>query len=158
MTTPARQPRRLESYVSGRWMPGSRDGQPLRDAATGAVVATIDSTGVDFAGALAYGREVAGPKLRALSFHDRAGMLKALGLRLMELKEDFYTESLHTGATRADGWIDIEGGIGTMLIAPNPGRNGHGAYSAIHSPAPVAPPPNARASGWPRCRWPVRPN
>ena len=33
----------------------------------------------------------------------------------MELKEEFYAESLATGATRADGWIDIEGGIGTLL-------------------------------------------
>lgn len=122
MTNPARTPRRLESYVSGRWTPGARDGQPLRDAATGEVVATIDSTGIDFAGALAYGREVAGPKLRAMSFHDRAGMLKALGLKLMELKEEFYAESLHTGATRSDGWIDVEGGIGTMLTFASKAR------------------------------------
>lgn len=122
MTTPARTPRRLESFVSGRWTPGARDGQPLCDAATGQVVATIDSTGVDFAGALAYGREVGGTRLRAMSFHDRAGMLKALGLRLMEMKEEFYAESLHTGATRADGWIDIEGGIGTMLTFASKAR------------------------------------
>lgn len=122
MTSPARLPRRLESYVSGRWIAGSRDGQPLRDAATGEVVATIDSTGVDFAAALDYGRSVAGPRLRAMSFHDRAGMLKALGLRLMEQKEEFYAESLHTGATRSDGWIDIEGGIGTMLTFASKAR------------------------------------
>ena len=122
MTSTAPFPRRLESYVKGRWLAGSRDGQPLRDAATGDVVATIDSTGVDFAAVLDYGRRVAGPKLRALSFHDRAGMLKALGLRLMELKEEFYSESLHTGATRADGWIDIEGGIGTMLTFASKAR------------------------------------
>ena len=122
MTTPARPPRRLESHVAGRWTPGARDGQPLRDAATGAVVATIDSTGIDFAAALDYGRSVAGPKLRAMSFHDRAAMLKALGLALMAQKEDFYAESLHTGATRADGWIDIEGGIGTMLTFASKAR------------------------------------
>jgi oxepin-CoA hydrolase/3-oxo-5,6-dehydrosuberyl-CoA semialdehyde dehydrogenase len=122
MTTSARAPRRLESFISGRWIPGERDGNALRDAATGEVVATIDSAGIDFAGALAYGREVAGPKLRMMSFHDRAGMLKALGLRLMELKEEFYAESLHTGATRADGWIDIEGGIGTMLTFASKAR------------------------------------
>jgi oxepin-CoA hydrolase/3-oxo-5,6-dehydrosuberyl-CoA semialdehyde dehydrogenase len=122
MTASARPPRRLESFVLGRWTPGARDGQPLLDAATGEVVATIDSTGIDFAGALAFGREVAGPKLRAMSFHDRAGMLKALGLRLMELKEEFYAESLHTGAIRADGWIDIEGGIGTLLTFASKAR------------------------------------
>ena len=42
-------------------------------------------------------------------------MLKALGQFLMEHKEEFYAESLATGATRADGWIDIEGGAGTLL-------------------------------------------
>ena len=56
-----------------------------------------------------------GPKLRKLSFHDRAAMLKALGQYLMANKEEFYAESLATGATRADGWIDIEGGAGTLL-------------------------------------------
>ena len=115
-------PRRLESYVCGGWAPGSREGQTLLDAATGAPVASIDSTGIDFAAVLAHGRRVAGPKLRAMSFHDRAGMLKALGLALMAHKEEFYTESLRTGATRPDGWIDIEGGIGTMLTFASKGR------------------------------------
>jgi oxepin-CoA hydrolase/3-oxo-5,6-dehydrosuberyl-CoA semialdehyde dehydrogenase len=108
-------PRRLESYVGGRWMSGNGEGQTLLDAGTGEPVAVIDSSGIDFAAALAHGRDVAGPKLRAMSFHQRAAMLKALGLALMEKKEEFYVESFRTGATRADGWVDIEGGIGTML-------------------------------------------
>lgn len=115
-------PRRLESLVCGRWTPGDKPGQPLLDAATGETVAFIDASGLDFAAMLAYGREVAGPKLRAMSFHERAGMLKALGQALMARKEEFYAESLHTGATRTDGWIDIEGGIGTMLTFASKGR------------------------------------
>jgi oxepin-CoA hydrolase/3-oxo-5,6-dehydrosuberyl-CoA semialdehyde dehydrogenase len=115
-------PRRLESYVSGRWVRGTGTGQTVLDAATGEPVALVDSSGVDFAAALDYGRSVAGPRLRALSFHDRAAMLKALGLALMAQKEEFYRESYHTGATRADGWIDIEGGIGTMLSYASKGR------------------------------------
>ena len=95
------KPRTLESYIGGRWVKGEGKGQTLLNAATGAPVARIDSSGVDFAGALAWGRDVVGPKLRKLSFHDRAGMLKALGQKLMELKEEFYAESLATGATRA---------------------------------------------------------
>ncbi len=115
MNVSARVPRRLESYVCGRWVAGDKQGVPLLDASTGAAVAFIDSTGVDFAAALAYGRDVGGPNLRALSFHERAQMLKALGQVLMDMKEEFYAESALTGATRADGWVDIEGGIGTML-------------------------------------------
>jgi oxepin-CoA hydrolase/3-oxo-5,6-dehydrosuberyl-CoA semialdehyde dehydrogenase len=122
MNVTARAPRRLESHVCGQWVAGAKEGKPLLDAATGDPVAFIDSTGIDFAAALAYGRETAGPKLRAMTFHERAMMLKAVGLELMERKEEFYAESLMTGATRADGWIDIEGGIGTLLNYSSKGR------------------------------------
>lgn len=122
MNAPLRAPRRLESYVCGAWTPGRNEGQTLLDAATGEPVALVDSTGLDFAAVLDHGRAVAGPTLRAMSFHDRAGMLKALGLALMERKEEFYAESLRTGATRPDGWVDIEGGIGTMLAFASKGR------------------------------------
>ncbi|AGT08256.1 phenylacetic acid degradation bifunctional protein PaaZ [Paracoccus aminophilus] len=122
MNAPLKAPRRLESYVLGQWTPGAKDGQTILDAGTGQPVATIDSSGIDFAEVLNYGRSVAGPALRKLSFHDRAGMLKALGLKLMEQKEEFYAESFRTGATRPDGWVDIEGGIGTMLTFASKGR------------------------------------
>ncbi|WP_431323982.1 phenylacetic acid degradation bifunctional protein PaaZ [Rhizobium sp. YTU87027] len=115
-------PRRLESYVYGRWVPGTKDGAELRDASTGAPVALIDSTGVDFAASVAYGREKAGPALRRMSFHERAAMLKALGQALMDRKEEFYGLSYATGATRADSWIDIDGGIGTLLSYASKGR------------------------------------
>ena len=108
-------PRTLESYLGGEWVKGAGEGTTLLDAATGAPVARIDSSGIDFAAALAWGRDIAGPKLRRLSFHERAAMLKALGQLLMAGKEEFHAESLATGATRADGWIDIEGGAGTLL-------------------------------------------
>jgi len=115
MNAPFTKPRQLESYVAGRWVRGAGQGAALLNAATADPVAFIDSSGIDFAAALAHGREVGGPALRAMSFHERAAMLKALGQALMALKEEFYAESFATGATRADAWIDIEGGIGTLL-------------------------------------------
>lgn len=115
MNAPAATPRMLESFMCGQWIRGSGTGKPLLDAATGAPVAHIDSTGLDFAAALEWGRRTGGPALRAMTFHERALMLKALGLTLMEQKEEFYALSTATGATRTDGWVDIEGGIGTML-------------------------------------------
>lgn len=114
-------PRRLQSYARGEWVTGKGEGATLLDAATGAPVAVIDSSGVDFAGMLDYGRQ-AGAKLRDMTFHERALMLKALGQALMAEKELFYAESLATGATRNDGWIDIEGGIGTLLSYASKGR------------------------------------
>jgi oxepin-CoA hydrolase/3-oxo-5,6-dehydrosuberyl-CoA semialdehyde dehydrogenase len=111
----------LESYVQGRWQAGAAAGALLRDATTGEVVAQASSAGIDFAGVLDYARRVGGPKLRALTFHQRAALLKALGRRLGELKEEFYTLSYCTGATKADSWIDIDGGIGTMLVFASKG-------------------------------------
>lgn len=122
MTLQSRAPRRLESFVYGEWTRGTKDGLPLLNAANGAPVALIDSTGIDFAAALDWGRTRGGRALRAMSFHERAAMLKALGLALMGMKEEFYAESLATGATRADAWIDIEGGIGTLLTFASKGR------------------------------------
>lgn len=122
MTVTIRAPRRLESFVCGEWARGAKEGVPLVNAATGEPVAFIDSTGLDFKAALDWGRDRGGRALRAMSFHDRAQMLKALGLKLLEMKEEFYAESLATGATRADAWIDIEGGIGTLLTFASKGR------------------------------------
>ena len=105
MTITLRPPRRLESYLFGEWVPGAKDGPVLLDAATGEPVASIDATGLDFAAALDYGRAKAGPKLRAMTFHERAGMLKALGLALMAQKEEFYAESLKLKAPNYMGML-----------------------------------------------------
>jgi oxepin-CoA hydrolase/3-oxo-5,6-dehydrosuberyl-CoA semialdehyde dehydrogenase len=110
----ARPPLRLQSYLCGTWRDGRGTPKPLLDAATGAVVAQIDATGLDMAEALEYGRR-AGAALRAMTVHDRALMLKAIGLELLAQKDDFHALSLATGATPKDGWIDIDGGIGTLL-------------------------------------------
>ena len=115
MNAPATRPRHLESYVAGAWVRGTGAGTPLLDAATGETVALIDASGIDFAAALAFGRDRGGPALRAMTTHQRALMLKALGQALMAGKEEFYALSTATGATRTDSWIDIEGGIGTLL-------------------------------------------
>ncbi len=115
-------PRRLESYLAGSWRTGEGEGRPLIHAATGETVAFIGSDGLDIGDALAWGRETGGPALRKHSFHERALMLKAVGQKLMAIKEDFYQDSFSTGATRKDGWIDIEGGIGTLLTFASKAR------------------------------------
>jgi|LakMenEpi03Aug12_release.lakeMendotaPanAssembly.Ray.scaffolds.fasta_scaffold02264_28 oxepin-CoA hydrolase/3-oxo-5,6-dehydrosuberyl-CoA semialdehyde dehydrogenase len=112
---------RLESYSRGAWIAGDGPGTELRDASTGEVVAITGASGIDPRAMLEHARQVGGPALRALTFHQRASMLRALGKRLMELKEEFYELSFCTGATRPDSWIDIEGGIGTLLTFASKG-------------------------------------
>lgn len=122
MSEPQKPPRKLESHVLGRWVTGTGEGTALLDAATGEPVALIDASGIDFAAVLEHGRKVGGPALRRMSFHERALMLKALGEALLADKEVLYELSTRTGATRADSWIDIEGGIGTLMTYSSKGR------------------------------------
>ncbi len=113
---------KLKNYALGQWIEGAGNGAPLFHAVTGEEIYRATSEGLDFAAMLNYGRTVGGPKLRKLSFHDRARMLKALGLFLNEKKKEFYAISAATGATKGDSWIDIDGGIGTMLVFASKGR------------------------------------
>jgi len=115
MLDTARAARRLESYVQGAWRTGAGEGKPLANAGTGDIHAYIGSDGLDFGGALDWGRSAGGTALRHYTIHERALMLKTIGLNLMEMKNLFHAESLATGATAKDAWPDIEGGIGTML-------------------------------------------
>ena len=71
---------------------------------------------------LDHARNVGGPALRKLTFHERARMLKALGQAIMARKEELYELNFSTGATRKDGWIDIEGGAGTLFSFSSKGR------------------------------------
>jgi oxepin-CoA hydrolase/3-oxo-5,6-dehydrosuberyl-CoA semialdehyde dehydrogenase len=112
---------KLQSYVRGGWCDGQGKGVELRDATTGEVVAEATSAGIDFRAVLSYAREVGGPALRAMTFHERAALLKALAKRLGDFKEEFYELSYRTGATKTDSWIDIDGGIGTLFVFASKG-------------------------------------
>jgi len=112
---------KLQSFLAGRWQGGGGAPTALRDASTGEVIAEAAAGGLDFGAALAHARGTGGPALRAMTFHERAAMLRALGKRLFEFKDEFYTLSYATGATKSDSWIDIDGGIGTMLVFASKG-------------------------------------
>jgi oxepin-CoA hydrolase/3-oxo-5,6-dehydrosuberyl-CoA semialdehyde dehydrogenase len=113
---------RLENYVQGEWVQCAGPATDLFNAVTGEKFAEASTSGIDMRGVLAYARSVGGPKLRALTFHERARMLKALGQYLTERKEAFYEVSKATGATKTDSWIDIDGGFGTLFAYGSRGR------------------------------------
>ena len=106
---------KLQNYASGKWITGQGEGQALHNAITGEQIATACSKGLDFSAMMDYARKVGGPALRKMTFQERGLMLKKLALHLTAEKEKFYKVSWATGATRADSWIDIEGGIGNLF-------------------------------------------
>jgi oxepin-CoA hydrolase/3-oxo-5,6-dehydrosuberyl-CoA semialdehyde dehydrogenase len=105
----------LRSYVNGNWVTPQGEGRPVFDAVTGDEVARVSSAGVDLTAALEYGRSVGGPALRALTFHQRAALLKALGSYLREHRDELYALSARTGATLGDAKFDVDGGFGALL-------------------------------------------
>jgi oxepin-CoA hydrolase/3-oxo-5,6-dehydrosuberyl-CoA semialdehyde dehydrogenase len=107
--------KKLGNYVCGAWMEGEGEGQVLTDASTAQPLAKATTAGIDMGAAVRHARSKGNPALRRMTFHERGRMLRALALYLTERKERYYALSLHTGATRGDGWIDIEGGFGNLF-------------------------------------------
>lgn len=106
---------KLGNYITGKWIEGEGEGQELYNAVNGQIIAKATTKGLDFASILDYGRKKGSTSLRKMTFQARGRMLKALALHLLEHKEKFYQLSYKTGATRADSWVDIEGGIGNLF-------------------------------------------
>ena len=106
---------KLENYITGKWITGDGDGQALCNAITGETIAVASTKGLDFKSIVEYGRKTGNPALRKMTFRERGNMLKALALYLRDHLEKFYPVSYKTGATKADSWVDIEGGIGNLF-------------------------------------------
>ena len=127
----------LQSFIGGRWV-GQEAAQTLRSAINGQPVARTHAEAIDFGEALAYARGTGLPALLKLNFQERAARLKALAKFLVERKEQLYAISAHTGATRTDSWIDIEGGTGTLFAYASMGSAELPSSNLVHE-GPVVP-------------------
>lgn len=116
--------RMLESYVRDAWWAPAPDvtGTEVFDASTGEVVARVSTEGLDLGAVLEHARTVGQQSLSALTFHQRAVLLKQLALALTERKQELYELSYKTGATKSDSWVDIDGGIGVLFTYSGKGR------------------------------------
>jgi oxepin-CoA hydrolase / 3-oxo-5,6-dehydrosuberyl-CoA semialdehyde dehydrogenase len=113
---------KLLNYATDQWVAGDGSLASVHSAISGEVVAETGSKGLDFKALLDHARNVGGPALRKMTFHQRAWMLKDLANAIMARKEELYELNYQTGATRTDGWIDIEGGAGTLFSFSSKGR------------------------------------
>jgi oxepin-CoA hydrolase/3-oxo-5,6-dehydrosuberyl-CoA semialdehyde dehydrogenase len=118
----------VPSYLRDAWwVPDARtttrgDATIVRDASTSEDVARVSTEGLDLAGALEYARTAGQESLGALTFHQRALLLKKFALALTDHKDELYALSAQTGATKADSWVDIDGGIGVLFAYSGKGR------------------------------------
>ena len=121
----------LQSLIANRWI-GTQAARSLHSAINGRSVAATHAEAIDFGESLQFARQTALPALLRLDFQQRAAILKALAAYLMEHKESLYAISAHTGGTRSDNWIDIEGGIGTLFAYASIGRRELPSSNTVH--------------------------
>ncbi|MTV25879.1 phenylacetic acid degradation bifunctional protein PaaZ [Nitriliruptoraceae bacterium ZYF776] len=138
--------RTIDSFVDGRWVTPQPDqdhpGVEIRDAVTGELVGVSTAFGIDAAQVVAAARS-AGSALRAMTFHERAAMLKELVGVASTVKDELYELSATTGATRRDAKVDVDGGIGTLATIASRGRRG---FPDGHA-APDGPPEHLSRDG-----------
>ena len=112
----------VHSYACGEWVPPGSGARPIVDAWSGERIGRAGDGATFPEAMLDHARRVGGPALRALTFHDRARMLKAVAEHLDARKDALYEASYATGATKRDHAFDIDGGIGTTFVYASKGR------------------------------------
>jgi 3,4-dehydroadipyl-CoA semialdehyde dehydrogenase len=105
----------LRSYICGNWHEAKSGLVPLVDPSTEETIAQAGSAGIDFGAVLDYARETGGPALRAMTFGQRALLLKEMSKVLRDNRDELLDlSSRNTGTTKADGSFDVDGGSGTL--------------------------------------------
>jgi oxepin-CoA hydrolase/3-oxo-5,6-dehydrosuberyl-CoA semialdehyde dehydrogenase len=114
----------LPSYLQGRWWTPADDAgaTAVHDASTGELITRISANGADLPGALAYARTIGQRSLGALTFHQRAILLKQFAIALTERKQELYELSKRSGSTVRDSLSDVDGGIGVLFTYSSKGR------------------------------------
>ncbi|MFW5823782.1 MAG: phenylacetic acid degradation bifunctional protein PaaZ [Marinobacter sp.] len=126
----------LQSYIAGQWF-GKTAARALPSAINGETVAHTHEETINFGAAVDYARHTGVRNLLALDFQQRAAILKELAIYIQGRKEELYALSHHSGCTRADSWIDIDGGFGTLFTYASTGRKELPSGNVAHE-GPVA--------------------
>src|SRR5688500_12612618 len=107
----------LKSYLSGTWQAGSGKKSLLVNPSTEEVLAETSTEGLDLAAAVRFAREKGGPALRAMTFSQRAELLKKLAKCLNDAREELISLGVaNAGNTRSDAKFDIDGGAATLMF------------------------------------------
>src|SRR5918992_3617382 len=113
----------LKSSVRGTWHEAKSDFSILVDPSTEEEIARASSEGIDFGAVLDYARERGGPALRAMTFAQRAQLLKEMSRVLREHRDELLDLSArNTGTTRPDGSFDVDGASGTLAYYASLGK------------------------------------
>ena len=112
----------VTSFLLGSWQKYHTPGQQFKSPIDGSKLSNVNEHDIPSEDILKFSRNVGIKNLQKLNFHDRAKILKSIGLLLNDAKEKLYSLSYHTGATLKDSYLDIDGGIGTLLVMASKAR------------------------------------
>ncbi len=113
----------LRSYVGGSWHEAKSGFTTLVDPSTEEEIARASSEGIDFGAVLDHAREHGGSALRAMTFAQRAALLKEMSRVLREHRDELLDLSArNTGTTRPDGSFDVDGASGTLAYYASLGK------------------------------------
>ncbi len=137
----------LKSYVYGQWIAGSDKPATLVNPSTEEPLAEASSTGVDFVRARAHAIEKGGPALRAMTFVQRAEMIRTLSKAIHAHRDELLDLAIANGGnTRSDGKFDIDGAAGTLGAYADLGATlGDATYFTDGEPIPLG--RTSRAAG-----------
>ncbi|MEX0730223.1 MAG: 3,4-dehydroadipyl-CoA semialdehyde dehydrogenase [Aquisalimonadaceae bacterium] len=114
---------RLKHYLNGTWVDGDGEGSSLHDPVSGEQLARVSGDGLDLRAALAYGRSRGGAALRAMSYGERAAMLRAVADVLVANRDRYHEISVrNSGSTAVDVAFDVDGGIGVLKYYASIGK------------------------------------
>jgi 3,4-dehydroadipyl-CoA semialdehyde dehydrogenase len=114
---------KLPNYVSGQWVEGAGEGEPLIDPVTGDELVRISSQGINVGAALDFARREGGPALRQLTYTQRADLLAKMADVLTANRDEYFRLSLlNLGANQADASFDVDGAIYTVKYYAKIGR------------------------------------
>ena len=112
----------VTSFLLGSWQKYHIPGQQFKSPIDGSKLSNVTEHDIPSEDILKFSRNVGIKNLQKLNFHDRARILKRIGLLLNDAKEKLYSLSYHTGATLKDSYLDIDPGIGTLLVMASKAR------------------------------------
>jgi 3,4-dehydroadipyl-CoA semialdehyde dehydrogenase len=106
---------KLANYTQGQWQEGKGPGSALYDPVLGTELATVSADGLDMAACYDWARKHGGTALRALSYAERADLLKQIVQVLQNNRDKYYDISLqNSGTVQNDTAVDVDGAIYTL--------------------------------------------
>ena len=107
----------LPNHLGGQRHVGTGAGTTLFDPVLGDALMRVDATGLDLSGGFERVRTHGGAALRALSYRERAGLLKAVAQVLQAGRDAYFALSTaNSGTVKNDSAVDIDGAIYTIGV------------------------------------------